>query len=548
MFLSDMKAESITGGDASAILSAPPLSLQYPTETCKTYTRYWKSGITNPNVDSNNPTQVNPTFLFSMAGRQFNLHYGTDLCSSFHIALALAKTSFDGGSASTPAKTEREMWEACRVQFSRWSIALSKRLLGRNESSKIVIRLAVGDALAFCDGLRLCQTGDFTPTIYSSAWGAAKFSFHDQSMPTLFNVVDTSNLSDHLGLLNVLVAVTPLLQKGPHTILHTNSLLSYKDHPTQRSAVEERALLDFPTLALFLGITPLCYSSGLTFRNGSEAMTFLAIMTTDSGRYYERISWRFSDFAHTNCGGSPAQRNHEVHLRPADLADKIFSVYLKMFENENFHSLFGRLGTRITSRTVTQIPHYHRQSFARLLSAIRTCSCLETDWTTAIRSFIDRVVTSKDLIVGANNYQNLFAELHMRGVYSEDIFLPGYVTALFGAKPVPFATWDTIPPVVCIVLKVPRAALNPLEEMAADEVGHPILECETYSRSHNVHSSIRPIFGDIVDSEGRKLIVEDPQGLGGDSPLIVSFFVPSWFLAKQPNDWHVSLCIKSTPK
>jgi len=33
---------------------------------------------------------------------------------------------------------------------------------------------------------------------------------------TSFNVIDTSNLNDHLGLLDVLVAAAPLLSKSSH--------------------------------------------------------------------------------------------------------------------------------------------------------------------------------------------------------------------------------------------------------------------------------------------------------------------------------------------
>lgn len=547
MFSSGMKETVIAGGDATAIPSAAPMSFQF--RPFKTYTQYWKTGITNPSVNSNTATQVNPTFLFSMSGRQFQLHYGTDLCSSFHLALTLAKNSFDGGPVSTPAKTEREVWDACRVQFSRLSRALYERAHKSDKPAGIVIRFVVGDALAFCDALQLCQAGDFTPTFYISAWGATKFCFDDQSMPTSFDVIDTSNLSDHLGLLNVLIATAPLLQKSPRSILHTNSLLSYKDHPTKRSAIEERALLDFPSLALLLGITPVCYSSGLTFRNCSEIANFSEMVLKLAGRHYERVSWRFSDFAHAKWDGTLTQRIHEVRFEPKDLANKLLSVYLKMFEYENFGSLFSRLQSRDISLTTMQNPHYHRRSFVRFLKVARTLGFIEADWHQTMNQFIDRVVTNKELLVGANNFQNLFADLYMWDVYSEEPFLPGFVAKSYGTKSRPFQAWETIPPVVCIVLRVPRTALKVLEDMHEDEVGHPILECETFHQAHNFHSSIRPIFGNIVNSptaEGKKIIVEDTEGLNGNSPLIVSFFVSSWILADNPDDLQIGLCIKST--
>ncbi len=213
-----------------------------------------------------------------MAGRQFNLHYGTDPCAAFHLGLTLTKATYEDGTSSNPGKTVREVWNACRGQFSRWSTAFHRRLNSScQRQSKIMIRFAYGDALAFCDGLQLCGTGEYTPTIYSSMWGGAKFSFHDRTMPTSFNVIDTSNLSDHLGLLNVLVATTPLLEVTPYASLNTSSILSYRDHPTQRSAIEERVLLDFPSLSILLGIMPICFSSGVTFAIAVRLLIFLWI-------------------------------------------------------------------------------------------------------------------------------------------------------------------------------------------------------------------------------------------------------------------------------
>jgi len=229
--LAKMKEESssLIGGSTSAMPSAAPLSFRFMLST-RTYDQYWKTGITSPNITTS-LTQLNPTFLFSMAGCQFDLHYGTDPCAAFHLGLTLTEATYDDDTSSHPGSTVQEVWDACRQQFSRWSAAFHRRLISSDQrQSKIIIRFAYGDALAFCDGLQLCMAGDYTPSVYSSMWGGSKFLFHDRSMPTSFNVIETSNLSDHLGLLNVLVATTPLLEVTPYTSVTTSSLLSYKGH------------------------------------------------------------------------------------------------------------------------------------------------------------------------------------------------------------------------------------------------------------------------------------------------------------------------------
>lgn len=543
--LAKMKEESSPrmGACMSAIPSAAPLSFSFTLST-KTYDQYWKTGTTSPNTISS-LTQLNPTFLFSMAGRQFNLHYGTDLCASFHLGLTLTKATYDDGTFCYPRSTVHEVWDACRQQFSRWSAAFHRRLNSSDQrQSKIVIRFAYGDALAFCDGLQLCMAGDYTPTIYSSTWGGGKFVFHDRTMPTSFNVIETSNLSDHLGLLNVLIATTPLLEVTPYTSVTTSSLLSYKDHPTQRSAIEERVLLDFPTLSILLGIMPICFSSGVTFFNCSEAANFS--MAVDSSRHHERVSWKFAQFTHAGWSGDLTQRSYGVHFEPDDLARKLFDVYLKMFQNEDFSSTFERL---MTGNLRSICAHYHRKSFAYLLRVIRSLGFVETCWPQAIRHFINHVVTDSRLFVGANHIQNLLSELHMLGIYSEDLDLRRDVSKTIVEDFPSCQEWDVVPQIVCIVLKVPRSVLRKLEIAAYNKVGNPIIECETFwDNRHNFHDSIRPIFGDIIDSdEGQKVIIEDPEGLRGSSPLIVSFFMPMWILADQRHNLHVGLCLKATP-
>ena len=541
-------SEQMAGRSLSAVPSAAPLSFRFMSLSTKTYDQYWKTGITNPNTDSSRLIQLNPTFLFSMAGRQFNLHYGTDPCAAFHLGLTLTKATYEDGTSSNPGKTVREVWNACRGQFSRWSTAFHRRLNSScQRQSKIMIRFAYGDALAFCDGLQLCGTGEYTPTIYSSMWGGAKFSFHDRTMPTSFNVIDTSNLSDHLGLLNVLVATTPLLEVTPYASLNTSSILSYRDHPTQRSAIEERVLLDFPSLSILLGIMPICFSSGVTFRNCSEAANLS--MDFCNQRHYERISWRFAEYAHAKWCGNPRRRNYQVHFEPDDFASKLFDIYLKMFENEDFGSMFERLNTGIFDLTHIQNTHYHRKSFSCFLRAVRLLGFVETCWPQAFRYFINYVVADLQLFVGANHIQNLLTELHMLGVFSEENSLPGYSSKVLGKVYTPRQEWDVAPQVICIVLRVPRSALRKLEDLPVDQVGHPILECETFWLDrHNYHDSIRPIFGDIVDSDkGQKATIEDPEGLRGSSSLIVSFFVPAWILADHSHDLKVGLCLKATP-
>lgn len=39
--------------------------------------------------------------------------------------------------------------------------------------------------------------------------------YKDGRAPLVFNVIDTSNLADHVGMVNLLIATTPLLERNP---------------------------------------------------------------------------------------------------------------------------------------------------------------------------------------------------------------------------------------------------------------------------------------------------------------------------------------------
>jgi hypothetical protein len=547
-FLSRMKAHSNPAVALSSVPSAAPLCFNFSSLAKQAYSQYWKTGVTNPSVTSTTPTQINPTFLFSAAGRQFHVHFGTDPCAAFHLALPLTEITFEDGSSSKPGKTVREIWDACFRQFDRWTTSFHRRLqTSVNGSPSIVIHFVFGDALAFCDGLQLCKTGDFTPCIYSSSWGGAKFSFHDRTMPTSFDVVDTSNLSDSIGLLNLLVAAAPLLKRSPFSVLNTSSLLAYNSQPTtKRSAIEERAILNFPSISLLLGIAPVCFSSGLSFQNSCDAANFSAIALWMT-RHYERVTWKFSEYTHARWSGTLTQRNHKVHYPVEDFSNKLFGVYLKMFDGENVDSISKHMESRKSSNLQDEV-HYNRHSFVRLLQAIRSMNIIETDWDKTMLHFMSRLVTDKDksLYTGCSNNQALLTDLHLLGISTIDLFFPSQVATAIGAGAPPFQTWKKSPPVVCLVLRVPRPALKAFEELT--KVGENlVLEGGVFSDTgDNFFGAIRPIFGNICESGRRKLIVEDPDGSSGNSPLIVSFFVPSWLLTNQPCKLRVGLGIKPT--
>jgi hypothetical protein len=263
-FISGMRAvksKPIAASTAvnSAVNAAGPLAAEIIELAPKHFTEFWSTGVTvGISAQSNPCPHLNPTFVYSASGTKFNVHYGTDPIISFHLAPIFTSIKDTQRPSSIGIK---DLVEGARQQFFSLCSSLKNRL--SLESANLTIRFFVGDALAFCRALYYCGNGNLTETgIYTSAWGGSQINFNVQDYgqngtrraPLTFNVIDTSNLTDHLGLINILVLTVPLLQQCSASTIYTNTLLNSDRNDT---GLASKAYADIPTLALFLGMAPL---------------------------------------------------------------------------------------------------------------------------------------------------------------------------------------------------------------------------------------------------------------------------------------------------
>ncbi|QRV82388.1 hypothetical protein RhiJN_10403 [Ceratobasidium sp. AG-Ba] len=116
-----------------------------------------------------------------------------------------------------------------KLQFSAWCNAFYEF---RN-SGIIVIRFYSGDVVALCRALYLFSNlGTSSPDILDSAWFASRIDLNQLSSgqlpaPVTFDVIDTSNVVDHVGLLHLLLVAQPILKRDPESklILYTEELI-----------------------------------------------------------------------------------------------------------------------------------------------------------------------------------------------------------------------------------------------------------------------------------------------------------------------------------
>jgi len=515
--------------------SAGPYFAKAAEPASQVFQHYWKTGITSFNPqDVSAATLVNPTFLYSLAGEGFALHYGTNPIAPFHLAPAFLDTKQD-----TP--TMSELVGCAKSQFSSW-IKYFRRFV-HDKSGKFVIRVFAGDALFLGKALLHHNgTGKMPPNLTVAPWNMAPLALdggdykHSDGAPTTFNIIETSNIVDHIGLLNVLVAAVPLLSPNPSATLFTEGLLATGDDVTKNLVI--RFCADMCTMSLLLDLAPINYLSNFNTRsNAEEIMT--SKLSTGIRQYHERIAWKRP----TTGDSTIASQSHlpfriPISFFPQNLGKLLFDVYLKMFKSDDTMSF---LSNPLESLKNAGRVHYIRESFAVFLAIVKRR--VNVDWDSTMASFLDRLNTD---MMGMLNYLDLCTHLHLAGVYDHDYMRTPV------AKMGRFQGWDRIPLTVSIILIVPRDKLRVLSDADPEQVGTPVLNGDLFGQvTRHSFASLKVGFGRVTpcgtDSRPEVVFEPDPSSWAGTSPLVVSFSVPSFSLhTEHPDAMSVTLSLRST--
>lgn len=166
--------------------------------------QYSKTGVVGGNredvlaLSSNRKGRVSPMLAVSSASNgDLALHCGSDPLPGFHVAEAFDK----------PHAKSEDMEIVVGVpksEFRKWCIAFSRCLTER----RVQLTLFYGEAVRLCYELQAhIQGGETTPNIsrlYKNVWRSTSLQIsmldNDGQIPT-FDVIDTSKLVDHVGIL-----------------------------------------------------------------------------------------------------------------------------------------------------------------------------------------------------------------------------------------------------------------------------------------------------------------------------------------------------------
>ncbi len=536
----------------SAFRSTAPLNLRSTQELSKSFHCYWDTGTTS---SQQRQDKIPNPMLGFMLNPATVLHYGTDPILGYHLATANSKLTeasplrYDG-----EAEGAFKVVRAARVQFFAWIKAF------QSMKDRVVVRFVAADALAFCHTLQHHLSS--RPMGPGVSWPRKQFDLRKLELdalaynrtredtdcrraPLTFDVVDTSNLADHLGTLNLLIATGPLLKNRPSSTIQTETMLRREASETE--TFSKLLFGDGPTMSILLGLTPTeCCTNSTAYSVVHESM-LSAITKSDNRQLHSRLSWKLS---HRFSGR--AQCPQRLGIDSSDLVAILHAAYKEMFAHENVLGLL-KLPSREQATNMVLNSTYttsHRGTFASLMKSVQ--HTVDTNWNRTCAVLTDMIHLDRQISLSTNCSQELAAQLHMGGVYSAPWLTQEVKRSGEAARR--FRDWDHIPEVVAVTLVVPRNNFNRLFGKGVPEALSPMLEISMCSSQgalnmwQNLYADVHLAFGKAVrgPSQGAFQLEEDDLGWGGSSDLIACFYAPTSALQVEPRTARISLVVQTT--
>ncbi|TRM66548.1 hypothetical protein BD626DRAFT_451581 [Schizophyllum amplum] len=523
--------------DGASARSAGPLARAAADVMAQKYKAYWRSGTVFDDSSQNAPVvTINPMFVYSLGGERFSVQMGLDPLTGFHYADLFANATGDVTSAEVAAHAMAE--------FGAWSTSFADAVSAR-ETPTPIVRFLLGEATAVCRALRLVAASRTVKTNVPVAhYQSATIDFVEgyasdgtDSYPVEFNVIDTSNLDDHIGLLNCLVAPLPLLSSAADAALYTESLLFRTADAT--TELKRRLHADIATMALLIGIAPVDFLSSFSSRSNVHELRAQQAAKKPADQFHQVTTWKRS----SSCDAQAAARgaaNQPILFEPKELADVLLKMYNSMFEQED-PEIYEERNRDVPEYLATGnqfLIYYNRESFVVFLDLVRDNVRMTPEkWKLVIYHFGARNMADRTRPHDSARRHELHTLMQHLGVYTPAFppeAGPGQVTRRLHA-------WSSIPDLVRFVVSVPRKNLkaylgNPMSE-SADERRSTSMQRQTFGlqfhiggRRAHVFTAIQVAFGTALSagtaSQPSYVFQADPAGWLGSAPLVATFIVP----------------------
>ncbi|KAH6686772.1 MYND finger [Plectosphaerella plurivora] len=475
--------------------SAAPVVADSLDEVSSVHNHLWDTGVTG----TSKPTSPNPLIVCLLSDNKL-LHYGTDPILGFHLATAFTKLT-----------------EPSPLRHS-----------DKGENNKLVVRSTNSNVFAFCHTLQhWAASGEASAGWYKRQFDPRVLQLDRTTQtPRIFNAIDTSNLADHVGALNIMLSALPLLSPEPYATLAIETLLQGSGE-ADKDMMKRLLQGHGPSVSMLLGVSAVdAWTNATSVSKVSEILVNRAFARDTAGnQLHTRVSWKHA----SQLGGFGS--SSATSISPEDLARLLFQVYLEI----------GYV-------------HFQRGSFAALLKFVKA-RFPNTDFEATCAVLNGLITADQTLQLGSLSSQDLGAQMHLQAMSPSWLRLDGTPSASQSG----FNAWKNIPEVSAVTLVISRSFIASLYGSSAiKNVGAPTfigslrLGSGASTSGHNVFGGVQltfdtlPKYGAPEDDGFSAEIVADAAGWAGDAPLVASFYVPTKALQTDSKFLNVGLGILST--
>ena len=393
---------------------------------------------------------------------------------------------------------------------------------------------------------------------FSSPWstapktcGVENVQAKGESLRPTFDIIDTSNIADHVGLLNVLIANAPLLRKKPASVLYTESSIVAPEPGKAKPGFWSEAELccDATVLALVLGIVPL-----------GQLLDYIPVWTPINAGILlwedPRRNFDIESIRHILPFRVPQSRDLSVFKRgnlssiariridSGQVVDCLFAIYQVMFWFEDFieNVAAAYCATDLVKRAKDYSlrilegcnPRYTRASFAALIRLFSVA--LSCDWQLVLVALLSKIRFDCRLTQSTQGLEELTTHLRLLDI-GVSIPTADSLHEVFDGHDLPVVYKSIfVPEVVWISITIPRHQLAVFnlwrqKTRSGENKTPPLKACinrrgrDGSSQRHILHC-LHSFFGTQLWSNATPhapSFAEDRCGWLGKSDMIVMF-------------------------
>ncbi|POS75051.1 MYND finger [Diaporthe helianthi] len=525
---------------AESIRAASPLGIEVSEEIRAALNSWWERGSTGQvSANTNIP---NPLFAATLS-RHSVLAPSENPILSYHLARAsidLQKTSVRKSGNMDDNLSELAFVAAAQDQFAEWS-----REFVDMASRGLILRFITADALSLCHALQHhLETCQLSGNFYRSQLTMEHLELnHDEygpqsTAPKQFDVIDTSDLAESLGALNMLIAGTPLLKPNPWATLYTK--VNQGGTEGENAKFDELLCGQTRTIATLLGISPVEYWTNSTaISNVDDYRLGMSAMQSKSDR--QNVQWRFAWKSLKHLSGRvgplpPLKVNEDA------LGDLINKVYRAMLAGEDMAGF---------DRTEQDAhPKFHPVAFVAFIR--RLLQTVGANKKEVCRKVLAEILQDSSSKFAPRYSEAVSLEMARHGFFT----LPSATqNTLRASTDTQFPGWPHVPESVAITISIPAEYWKKFSQVAlvdklafTVEGGLRLIQGDEILW-HHVFPDVQVTFGTVStwgdrQHEGFAVAVdEDHASWSGGSDLVASFSVPSKILQVDPSNTKVSLSL-----